>query len=130
MGGVRSITASKAIWEEGFSLTKEIEKAAREGKPYLPLANPVQRFFVNAGYRINSLARWTIRQVSFALRPDQTPLSKVQSSAKAALATPLVFTSFLFSVFLFSVPCYLAASYLSGSKQPLLLPLCLPIESM
>ena len=91
---------------QSICIQKEIQKAQEEDKPYLPLANRIQISFANAGYRINGLARWTIRQISFCLSPAQSTFSNLQTAAKVMLVTPFVLTSFLFST-----PCYLAASY-------------------
>ncbi|MDP1609280.1 MAG: endonuclease/exonuclease/phosphatase family protein [Chlamydiales bacterium] len=80
---------------------------------YLPLANPAQRFFVNTGYQMNRLARWTVRQIGHLLLspiPQELYLEevadRVQTAVKVALAIPIVAGSFLLST-----PCYLAASY-------------------
>jgi hypothetical protein len=91
---------------QAICIQKEIQKAQEAGKPYLPLANRIQIFFANTGYRINGLARWTIRQISHCFNPTQSAFSQLQTATKIMLAVPFVLTSFLFST-----PCYLAASY-------------------
>jgi endonuclease/exonuclease/phosphatase family metal-dependent hydrolase len=91
---------------QAICIQKEIQKTQEEGKPYLPLANRIQIFFTNAGYRINGLARWTIRQISLGLSPAQSTFSQFQTAAKVMLISPIVLASFLIST-----PCYLAASY-------------------
>lgn len=91
---------------QAICIQKEIQKAQREGKPYLPLANRAQKFLTEAGYRINGLARWTIRQITHCLNPNQSTFSQVQTAAKVLLVAPFTLASFLFST-----PCYLTASY-------------------
>lgn len=85
---------------QSICIEQDMRQAKEEGKPYLPIANRIQKFFVNAGYRINGLSRWTVRQIGHHSQ------SRVQTAAKVALAVPIALAAFLIST-----PCYLAASY-------------------
>lgn len=97
---------------QSIYIEREIEKAKETGKPYLPLANRAQKFFVNVGYRVNRLARWTVGQIgAFLLSPPPELSSKICTGAKIACAVPFTLASFLIST-----PCYLAASYLGVGR--------------
>ncbi|MBX9744097.1 MAG: endonuclease/exonuclease/phosphatase family protein, partial [Chlamydiales bacterium] len=104
-------------WQHIF-IEQEIQKAREDNKPYLPLANQAQRFFVNAGYQINGLARWTVRQIGHLFlspipeeRYLQEVADRVQTAIKVAFAIPCVAASFFLSM-----PCYVAASYVGTGR--------------
>lgn len=90
---------------QSIAAQKEFQKAKEENKPYLPLANRVQKFFVNTGYRLNTLARWSFRQIS-RLTYSQEVFPRGQTAIKVAFGLP-----FALAGLLLSAPCYFAASY-------------------
>lgn len=98
---------------QAISIELDKKTAEQEGKPYLPLANRAQKFFVNAGYRINTFARWTIRQIGHLTSPlnTQGAAAKVQQAAMIALAGIVSLGAFALST-----PCYLAASYVGTGR--------------
>lgn len=74
---------------QAISIDQDKKQAQEEKTPYLPLANHAQTFLVNAGYRINTLARWTVRQIGHLTSPS-SPLEKsqqIQAAAKIAIAS-------------------------------------------
>ncbi len=114
-------------WQR-ISVERDARKALEEGKPYLPMANKAQKMLVNAGYRVNGFARWTVRQIGHLLlspmpqeRYAREFVARVQTAIKVAFVAPIALTSFLIST-----PCYLAASYVGTGRFERIEALCSP----
>lgn len=123
------IRGNEAIrsWQQIY-IDHQIERAKQEGKPYLPLANRAQLFFVNLGYRFNSLSRWTVRQVASFFASSDAKLGKmveesgrVKTAAMTVLAAP-----FALAGLIASAPCYLLASYVGVGRFERIDPLVFP----
>lgn len=96
----------------------DLDLDIEEGNKDFPLANSTQRFFVEAGYRINWMARWSVRQIGhlcMSPMPERGYKSelveRVGLVAKLALALP-----FSLALFALSTPCYLLAAYVGTGR--------------